>query len=1050
MSVVVSSEFETQKRLIKDCLLHDLGYEYIGNLHDLYNKPVDEDRLTSYLYSQGYPKAGVVKAVKELKDLSEDRVSPLYELNRKIYALLRYGVTYREPGQKDKRLHYIDWVHPELNHFAVAEEVTVRYSTGKKSKRPDIVLYVNGIALGMFELKKSCVEASQGIRQLITNQKREYISGFFTTQQLLFAGNETQGLYYGTIETPERFYLQWREDPKAVDDTSIAVRRLLEHNNNQLQRDVISLCQKDRLLQIVHDFVIFDAGIKKVPRPNQLFANLATRPFIKRGEGGIIWNTQGSGKSLIMAWLTKWIVENIDDSRVVIITDRNELDKQIHDLFVDIGESIRRASSGADLRNILNDSEDRVVCSLIHKYGHDAGKDSDIEAYRRELLDNLPSDYQAKGHIIAFIDEAHRTNSGKLHEAVRQLMPGATLIGFTGTPLLKRDKKSTLEVFGPYIHTYKFNEGVVDGVVLDLRYEARDVDQDLSSEAKVDQWFDSRTAGLSENAKDKLKASWSTLNKLYSSKDRLGKIVTDIIFDMQTKPRLKQDRGTAMLVAGSIYQACRYWELFQMSGFKRCAVVTSYEPTDASVRTSASDPDQESEDEYKKRIYERMLDGKSVEGFEEEAKRLFKEEPGRMKLLIVVDKLLTGFDAPSATYLYIDKPMRDHDLFQAICRVNRPDDPSKDYGYIVDYKDLFRAVQSAFTDYTSEAFEGLAKSDVEGLIKQRASEAKAEMEGARDSLRQLLSEVPAPGDETACIQYLRGTPSAEDEADENARKRNTFYRLVAALTRSFAGCADRLVTDFGYTAADVEQIRTDVYNYQQLKNSVMLAADDWIDLRSYQEDMRFILDTYVTAQDSTLVSTLDDTPLVDLMLNNTSTTPIDQILSAITEDKKAKAAIIDANVTSEIVRKIPINPTYYGKMSELLKKIIDERRLGALSYAEYLRHVTELARRVRNPEKTEDYPEQIRDSQAARAMYDFVGNQNALSGANMSDLAFDLHYSIIESLETGWLANRQKQQRIKRAIAVTLREYECPVDQIDDLVEQIYEMATRQEEYFDD
>jgi type I site-specific deoxyribonuclease, hsdR family len=1050
MSVAVSSEFHAQKRLIKDCLIHDLGYEYIGNLHGRSNKPVNDEHLEQYLYSRGYPRLAVVKAIKELKDLTEDRVSSLYELNKKIYSLLRYGITYRELGQKDKRLHYIDWEHPELNNFAVAEEVTVRYTTGTKSKRPDIVLYVNGIALGMFELKKSCVETSQGIRQMITNQKREYISWFFTTQQLLFVGNEAQGLFYGTIETPEKFYLQWREDPKASDVTSIEVRRLHDQTKNRLQHGVISLCEKHRLLQIIHDFVIFDAGIKKIPRPNQFFANLAARPFVGRGEGGIIWNTQGSGKSLIMAWLAKWIIERIDDSRVVIITDRDELDKQIRDLFFDIGEKIRRATSGADLREILNKSEDRVVCSLIHKYGHSAGKDSDIEAYRRELLDSLPSDYLAKGHIVAFIDEAHRTNSGKLHEAVRQLMPGATLIGFTGTPLLKRDKKTTLEIFGPYIHTYKFNEGVADGVVLDLRYEARDVDQDLSSEARVDQWFDNRTAGLTETAKDKLKASWSTLNKLYSSKERLQKIVSDVIFDMQTKPRLKQDRGTAMLVAGSIYQACRYWELFQMSGFKRCAVVTSYEPTDASVRTAATDPDQESEDEYKKRIYERMLDGKSVKDFEDEAKRLFKDEPARMKLLIVVDKLLTGFDVPSATYLYIDKSMRDHDLFQAICRVNRPDDPSKDYGYIVDYKDLFRSVQSAFVDYTSEAFDGFAPEDVEGLIKQRALEAKAKMEGARDSLRQLLSEVPDPRDDAAHIQFFCEPPAAEDEADADSRKRNTFYGLVSALTRSFADCSDRLVEDFAYTARDVAQIRADVHNYNQLKDAVMLAAQDWIDLRSYQEDMRFILDTYVTAQDSTLISKLDDTPLVELLLNNTSTTPVDSIMNAVTGDGNAKAEIIDANLTSEIIRKMPINKAYYGRMSELLKKIIDERRLGALSYAEYLRQVTELARRVHNPEETENYPEQIQDTQAGRAMYDFVCEQDALRGANLGDLAFDLHYGIIESLEDGWLANRQKQQRIKHAIAVTLREYRCPADQIDGLVDQVYEMATRQEEYFDD
>ena len=279
-----------------------------------------------------------------------------------------------------------------------------------------------------------------------------------------------------------------------------------------------------------------------------------------------------------------------------------------------------------------------------------------------------------------------------------------------------------------------------------------------------------------------------------------------------------------------------------------------------------------------------MLGSQTVKDFEDEAKRLFKDEPAKMKLLIVVDKLLTGFDAPSATYLYVDKSMHDHDLFQAICRVNRPDDPSKDYGYIVDYKDLFRSVQSAFADYTSEAFEGYDKEDVEGLIKQRALEAKAKMEGARDSLRQLLSEVPAPRDDAAHIRFFCEPPAAEDEADADSRKRNTFYGLVSALTRSFADCADRLVTDFNYTDADVAQIRSDVHNYNQLKDAVMLAAGDWIDLRSYQEDMRFILDTYVTAQDSTVVSKLDDTPLVELLLDNASTTPVDLILAGVTGD----------------------------------------------------------------------------------------------------------------------------------------------------------------------
>lgn len=305
---------------------------------------------------------------------------------------------------------------------------------------------------------------------------------------------------------------------------------------------------------------------------------------------------------------------NINDSRVVIITDRDELDDQIESLFFDVGENVTRAKSCANLREILDKNEDNIVCSLIHKYGHNAGKQADIDQYRKELIKDLPAGFKAKGNIIAFIDECHRTNSGKLHEAVKALMPDAVLIGFTGTPLLKKDKQTSLEIFGTYIHTYKFDEGVEDGVVLDLRYEARDVDQDLSNKDKLDLWFENKTMGLTERAKIQLKQSWTSINKLYSSKQRLEKIAADIVFDMSLKPRLKDDRGTAMLVANSIYEACRYWEIFMSMGFTKCAIVTSYEPTTQSVRTATSDLSQESEEEYKKSIYERMLGGNGYSG----------------------------------------------------------------------------------------------------------------------------------------------------------------------------------------------------------------------------------------------------------------------------------------------------------------------------------------------------------------------------------------------------------------------------------------------------
>lgn len=1030
----VDSERKLQNK-VKHWLIDDLGYIFLGNLEDRYNTPVKEELLIANLKKRGYKKEQITKAVAELRTAVSNQVDTLYQVNKAVYALLRYGLqgVKDDAGHRDT-VHYIEWENVANNDFYVAEEVTVLRYDRTTTKRPDLILYVNGIALGMFELKRSCVSVGEGIRQMLTNQKKENIESFFATEQLLFAGNEAEGLRYGTTETPEKYYLKWKEDAKATDALSAEIKTICDREPNPLRSAIVSLCQKERFLSIIHDFLIFDAGIKKVARHNQYFANIAARQRICDKDGGIIWNTQGSGKSLIMVWLTKWIIENVPDSRVVIITDREELDDQIESLFFDVEEKVVRAKSCADLRTILDKNEDSIVCSLIHKYGHNAGKQADIDQYRKELLANLPKDYKAKGNIIAFIDECHRTNSGKLHEAVRALMPDAVLIGFTGTPLLKSDKKTSLATFGTYIHTYKFDEGVEDGVVLDLRYEARDVDQDLSSKEKVDLWFDSKTAGLTDRAKLQLKQSWTSINKLYSSKQRLEKIASDIIFDMSLKPRLKTDRGTALLVAGSIYEACRYWEIFNSLGFTKCAVVTSYEPSTKAERTATSDLSMQSEEEYKNAVYERMLGGKTVTEFEANAKKQFKEEPGKLKLLIVVDKLLTGFDAPSATYIYIDKSMRDHDLFQAICRVNRPDGEDKDYGYIVDYMDLFRNVQLAVADYTSGAFEDYDKEDIEGLIKNSYDEAKAEMDGARSSLIELFENVSAPQADTDFISYF--CDSGEDE--EMAGRRDLLYMLTSSLSRSFATCCDRLASHYGYDDAQVDSLRKEISDYNRVKEMVRLASCDYIDLKPYEADMRYILDTYIRANDSTVVSELGNMSLVELLLSGKTTTPAD-LVKDLPGDDTAKAETIENNLKHEIVKKMGGNSVYYGKLSEMLQKIIDQRKIEALSYDEYLRQVVELAEAILHPESSMDYPDDVKDSAARRALYDFFDKN--------TELAVAIDNAIRAALRPSWKKNFQKQQNIRGAIYQTLIDSGYAEEDAANTSGNIYDLVQKQDEY---
>ena len=1014
-----------------------LGYTYIGNLEDQDNMSVKEDLLKKNLEKRGYTKDQISKSITELVSKSSNQVDSLYQINKEVYSLLRYGKQgVRDENRNRQTVHYIDWDNVENNDFYVAEEVSVLCFNQIERKRPDVVLYINGIALGVFELKRSCVSIGEGIRQNLTNQKKEYIQNFFSTIQLVFAGNEAEGLKYGTIDTKEKYYLKWKEDIKATDDLSAIIKDIQSKEKNKLRDGIVSLCQKERLLSLVHDFVIFDAGVKKVARHNQHFANIAARKRIYENEGGIIWNTQGSGKSLIMVWLAKWIIENVTDSRVVIITDRDELDDQIESLFIDVNEKVKRAKSCSNLRELLNKNDDSIICSLIHKYGHNAGKQSDVDQYRKELLKDLPADFKAKGNIIAFIDECHRTNSGKLHEAVKVLMPEALLIGFTGTPLLKKDKSTSLEIFGPYIHTYKFDEGVEDGVVLDLRYESRDVDQDLSNKEKVDLWFDNKTVGLTDRAKTQLKQRWTSIKKLYSSKQRLEKIASDIIFDMNLKPRLKNDRGTAMLVANSIYEACRYWDIFISNGFNRCAVVTSFEPSTASVRTATSDPNQEGEEEYKKSIYERMLGGKKLSEYEKEVKERFKKEPAKMKLLIVVDKLLTGFDAPSATYLYIDKSMRDHDLFQAICRVNRPDGEDKDYGYIVDYMDLFRNVQLAVADYTTEAFDNFDKEDVEGLIKNRYDEAKSEMVGAIASLRDLFENVNDPKEDTDYIDYFCGENS---EDDENTGRRDILYALTASLTRSFANCCDKLVSNYGYSENQVSKLRRGISGYNKIKEMIKLASCDYIDLKLYEADMRYILDTYIRADDSKIVSELGNMSLVELLLDNTTTTPIDALVKGLPGNDDARAEIIENNLQHEIVKKMASNKIYYGKLAEMLQNIIYQRRIEAMSYEEYLRQVVELAQAILHPEENAGYPDNIKHSEARRAFFDYFGKDE--------ELAVNIDSAIRSAMRPDWKENFQKQQKIRQSIYNSLISSGYNEDEATEKANTVYDVACRQAEY---
>ena len=1051
MTNVGQREIATQKRVI--AFLRDaLGYDYLGHWKDREgNSNLEEGMLTDWLRRQGHDDKLIGRALLALnKAAALGGSRTLYDANREVYGLLRYGVKVRpELGEQTVTVWLIDWEHPENNDFAVAEEVTVH---GVHTKRPDLVLYVNGIALGVLELKRSIVSVSEGIRQSLDSQKKEFIRPFYTTVQLVMAGNDTEGLRYGVIETPEKYWLRWKEADAPAEVLAAA-------GENPLLRELGQLCGKARLLEIVHDFMVFDAGIKKTCRHNQYFGVRAAQARVRSREGGILWHTQGSGKSLIMVWLAKWIREHVKDARVLILTDRTELDEQIEKVFKGVSEEIHRTKSGADLVRVLNGSEEWLIGSLIHKFG--ASEEGDIDAFLADIRGHLPKGFRAKGEIFVFVDECHRTQSGKLHEAMKALLPGAMLIGFTGTPLLKSDKRRSIETFGPYIHTYKYDEAVRDGVVLDLRYEARDIDQSITSPAKVDQWFELKTKGLTDVARAQLKQRWGTMQKVLSARDRLEKIVADILMDMATRDRLKSGHGNALLVSGSIYSACRFFEMFQQTDLAgKCAIVTSYRPQPADIKGEETGEGlTEKLRQYE--VYRKMLSLHfnepeetamyKVEQFEQEVKKRFIEQPGQMKLLIVVDKLLTGFDAPPATYLYIDKHMQDHGLFQAICRVNRLDGEDKEYGYIIDYKDLFRSLEGAIKDYTGEAFGGYDREDVEGLLKDRLEQGRERLEEAREAVKALCEPVEPPRDTAAYVRYVRATErGTAGQLKENEPKRVALYKPAAAHLRAYANLANEM-REAGYTDAEVAAIQGEVDHFEKVRQEVKLASGDYVDMKMFEPAMRHLLDTYIRAEESEKVSAFDDLTLVELIVER-GEAAVDALPDGIRRNREAMAETIENNVRRLIIDEMAVNPKYYEKMSELLDALIEQRRQEALNYQAYLKKIVELSRQVSKPESQAGYPAAI-STGALRALYDNLEGVvasavreppspygDARPTSFREELALALDRAIRAVQKADWRGNRFKEREVRNAIKDKLGADEV-------LVERIFEIVKAQREY---
>jgi type I restriction enzyme R subunit len=1007
MNAIGKAERVTQNRVI--ALFRDeLKYRFLGDWRDRPgNSNIEQELLKEYLARCSYSPEQISRAIYLFNTEATNPSCSLYENNKAVYSLLRYGVPVKiEAGKVTDTVKLINWSEPEKNDFAVAEEVTLG---GNYDRRPDLVLYINGIAVAVIELKNSYVSIGNGIRQLLSNQQREFHEWFFSTVHIVFAGNDSEGLRYGTIGTPEKYFLKWKEDE--ADNTRF-----------KLDKYLLKMCRKERLIELLHDFVLFDGGVKKLPRVHQYVGVKKAQERVNAYQGGIIWHTQGSGKSIVMVLLAKWILENKSNARVLILTDRDELDKQIERVFTGTGEAIYRTGSGHDLMVQLGQAKPRLLCSLIHKFGK---KDvADFDAFIEELKKQPSS---AVGELFIFVDECHRTQSGKLHKTMKVLLPGAVFIGFTGTPLLKQDKQTSLEVFGNYIHTYKFGEAVEDEVVLDLVYEARDIPQELGSTQKVDAWFEAKTKGLNDWQKVALREQWGTMQKVLSSRSRVERVVEDIVFDFSVKPRLASERGNAMLVASSIYEAAKYFELFQKTVFKgRCALVTSYNPQARDVTLEETGANTETEKQFLFSTYTALLKnvdakpGKTkTETYEDEVKKRFIEEPANLRLLIVVDKLLTGFDAPSCTYLYIDKSMQDHGLFQAICRTNRLDGEDKTFGYIVDYKDLFKKVQGTMAVYTSELDHSDGGATPEVLLQDRLRKGRERLDEALEALSFLCEPVQPPKGELEHIHYFCGNTEIPDDLKEHEPQRVALYKSTAALVRAFANIADDL-PHAGYSDSQIAGIKKDVERYVKLRGIIRQASGETIDLKAYEADMRHLIDTYIRADASRTISDFGEIGLLDLIVKSGIAKAINNLPEGIKGNKDAVAETIANNVRSKIIKEHLNDPAFYDRMSALLNEILADLKALRIDYEGFLKRIAELAKQVQAG-KAADTPEKL-NTPGKRALYNNLNKDEAL--------ALRIDETVRRVRPNAFRGNQAKENVIKAALLPLLGNDRTEVERV--------------------
>ena len=896
-----TSEYKIQQNSIN--LLQSLGYKFISREENLKlrggktSEVLFREILTQKLGEiNGYEYKGkrykfsqsnVLKAVDELAGVSLNE--GLMVANERITNLLLLGTSLEENLEDGTRrsfsFKFIDFENLQNNDFYVTEEFEVSrvsQSDAQKHRRPDLVLFINGIPIVVIELKKSSVSFENGIKQLEKEQGKDEIAHLFKYIQLTIAANGS-GARYGTTGTPFKFYSVWKEQDGVNENLKSAIK---DRKISTLDTTLFALLSKDRLLRLVRHYILFDQKMKKVCRYQQFFAieeTLKRVSMVKDGAraGGLIWHTQGSGKSLTMVMLTKLLKQIYPNSKIIVVTDRIDLDEQIHETFKNTDVKAGRASSGSDLIEKLQ-SGVSVITTLVHKF-------EKVKNQKVAIRD---------GDIFVLVDESHRTQGGDIHKAMKKALPLACYIGFTGTPLLKREKNSFAK-FGGEIHRYTIDDAVKDGAVMPLLYEGRYVGQKVLDHEGLTRKFDLISRELGYEAKRDLQQKWARFERVASSEQRLELIAVDI--NEHIKKTLKKSGFKAMLATQRKYDAIKYHEIFEEFGEIKSAYVIS------------SNEHEELEGGHKEYVAKAWQETIKGYGSEEEYLKHVKDEfiyGDEIDLLIVVDKLLTGFDAPRASTLYIDKQLKEHNLLQAIARVNRLYD-GKDYGYIIDYRGLLGELDQALTSYAS--LNGFDPEDITGAVIDVRSEI-IKTKTYYTHLDDLFSSVKFKDDLESYVAVL-----------EDVQKRDDFKEWLSQFARAFklALSSEKIYDILSEDEIKIYKQRVKFYN--ELRKAVQLRYHEACDFGKYEAQMQKLLDTYVSAKE---VNEL--TKLVNIF-----ETEFDDEVQRV-EGKNAKADTIISAVSAVVKEKMDSNPAFYKSIAQQIQDIIDEYKAKRLSEEEKL------------------------------------------------------------------------------------------------------------------